>query len=62
MRWQEKKPGGYRYKRRFLLWPVKLDGQYRWLEMASIRQCYYRIPTFSNFTRGAWRNECWSDE
>lgn len=34
------RPFDVRYKEKFLLFPLILDGELRWLESATIRQCY----------------------
>ena len=41
---------GYRYIKRFAIFPIKINNEYRWLETCYIRQAY-RDGAY-------WKNEC----
>jgi hypothetical protein len=51
MRWSEPQIGDVRIVRRFLWWPMSLNGQTRWLERATVRQVYERQVDGSEFWR-----------
>ena len=51
MRWKSKrkvkpKEGDKRIIRTFLFFPLKLEGEWRWLEMATIEQWYIETVTY----------------
>lgn len=52
----EAKQSERRTIRRFLWWPVIIDGEWRWLESAAIRQHFWAVGR-----RGMWVNEGWED-
>jgi hypothetical protein len=60
MRWNTNKrgwkQGDIRYVRRFLLFPKCLDGEWRWLEMAVIRQVVVSVTPSAG---PAWRSVGW---
>ncbi len=51
MRWQAAQVGDERIIRKFLWWPMCLDGQTRWLERAYIRQVFERSDDGAEFWR-----------
>ena len=61
MRWQKMKYGNTREVRRFLIFPVTIDDQTRWLEWATIIQVVeyvYFIDAGVLF----WCNKKWKDK
>lgn len=54
MRWRPAQVGEERIVRKFLWWPMCLDGQTRWLERAFVRQVYEKSADGAEFWR--WLN------
>lgn len=62
MRWTEielPKDGKTRIIKRFLFLPICIGNEYRWLEIATIKQ-FYDIPSTNIFV-GEWNNSAWID-
>lgn len=68
MRWMEKPEANTRIVRRFALFPIKLDKEYRWLEVVYIyqirkwdrrgRRLHWQNVSYANKrTWEMWRNE-----
>ena len=60
MRWRKHKHsiGTFRYIKRFLFLPERLGGEYRWLEMATIKQMYCKDSNVG----GSWRDISWHNK
>ena len=52
MRWTMPRFGEKKLKRKFLFWPLVIDGEGRWLEWATIQQEWW----------WAWSNKRWVDD
>ena len=67
MRWKQKQLPNYgarRIVKRFLLFPKRLDYEWRWLEQAKIQQRCGYVARFYEVaaTRHGWIDEHWIDE
>ena len=54
MRWKANKPGDTKTITRFLLFPVCIRKEWRWLEKATIIQIYNSVED--------WENDWWADD
>ena len=71
MRWKdrhkalEKRVGERRIVKKFLLFPTKLDSEWRWFENVLIIQKVTQVDIGGSIEWGSfsyeWRNECWLD-
>lgn len=51
MRWRERATGVTRHRARWLWWPLRIGGEWRWLERA----------TWVEVWHGWWRQDRWVD-
>jgi hypothetical protein len=57
MKFKRPKDGDYRYKTKFLWYPKRFDGEWRWLETVTIRQIYL----YHGMLVSGWYNVCLSN-
>lgn len=50
MRWKNKQNGDIRIKEKFILFPITLDGETRWLEWVKLEEKY----SFCPYTMNEW--------
>ncbi len=63
MRWNRKvrpKDGDIKYVRRFLWFPLKLDGETRWLETTSIKLKWVSAYGYDG-DYSSWKYVCWAE-
>ena len=61
MKWHKTEPAKLdrRIVKRFLLWPLCLNGEYRWMEWACINQLYdYEVKAY-NYKQYKWRDHAY---
>lgn len=64
MRWNNATPpslGDTRIVKRFLLFPIRLGDESRWLEVAIIKQTFVAHDLFPRSQPGYWKDTSWTE-
>lgn len=60
MRWRKRRTGDERIIKKFAIFPIKVNGQVRWLEWVTIKQVAYDTDYYGRFD--CWHNKEFIDD